>query len=85
MGTDPGELEIDHIDCDKLNNNIWNLRPLTPKANKQRLGSGITERRGRYQARVAYQAKRFYLGTFDTQDEAREAQSAFIRDRQNAG
>lgn len=40
MGEDPGEMEIDHIDRDKNNNTIENLRCVTPSENgRNRVGT----------------------------------------------
>jgi hypothetical protein len=33
FGVDPAELDVDHIDDDPTNNNIWNLQLLTRKDN----------------------------------------------------
>jgi hypothetical protein len=45
-GVDPGELQIDHIDRDKLNNRISNLRTVTHRENHQNRAIGASGIRG---------------------------------------
>lgn len=71
--------QIDHIDGDKANNRITNLREADPSQNcaNRKLHSnnrhgmkGVTPSYGRWTARVAFRGKRHHIGTFDTQQEA---------------
>lgn len=82
-GEDPGCLEVDHVDGDKGNNAIANLRLATRHQNTQnsrvqknnRSGAkGVCWHRasGKYAAQVDAYGKRIYLGLFDTADEAAE-------------
>ena len=67
---------IDHKDRNSLNNNIDNLRLVTPKGNQEnQLGKGysINARGKRYRARVVVDGKPIYLGNFDTKEEAHMA------------
>jgi len=75
--------EIDHIDNDKLNNRIENLRecsrennmrnqPLIRKNNSSGYkGVGVVN--GRYKARIGANNKLHYMGTFNTAIEAAKA------------
>jgi hypothetical protein len=70
--------EIDHIDRDKLNNQIENLRLVTCRQNMQNRALGSTgirgvswnKRIGRYQARVTVKGVIKSLGYFDCPHEA---------------
>ena len=83
---------LDHINGDKLDNRIENLRPCTNEQNQQnagRLQSNTTGVKGvdwqharkRYRARIHVERKRVTLGYFDTLEEAataiKEARSAY--------
>lgn len=72
---------IDHIDGDRLNNRIENLRESTPQQNsfnsRPRAGSsskykGISydKRRRKWRARIVISGKEIYLGRFETELEA---------------
>jgi hypothetical protein len=76
--------EIDHIDGDGLNNRISNLRAVTRAGNARnhprRLdnASGVTgvswdRDRGNWQAQIWVGGKAFYVGRFDTIDDAARA------------
>ncbi len=75
----PGET-IDHINGDKLDNRIINLRSATYTENNQnklwhRKGKlpGVTKRRGKYEASIKYKGDQYYLGLFSTEREANKA------------
>lgn len=65
---------IDHIDRNPSNNNISNLRIVTPRQNsKNNTCKGYTIRYGKYRVRIRVDYKLINIGTFDTEKEAREA------------
>ena len=78
-GTWP-ETSLDHIDHDKRNNRIENLRLAPAAINQQNLSqyrnntSGRTGVEqvvsGRFRARIGYKNRRICLGTYDTLEEA---------------
>ena len=69
--------EIDHIDNDKSNNNIENLRVVNHSENQQNIHStkGYTwiKRDNKYRAQIKVNKKHHYLGLYETEEEAREA------------
>lgn len=74
---------IDHIDLDPANNRWSNLRPATHSLNGANVRSrrngrkGVTLRAtGRYQAQIKRGGKSYYLGVFDTEEEAASAYAA---------
>ena len=67
---------IDHIDRDKLNNNIENLRVVTHQENlwnQNSKGYCFHKASGKYQARIQVDRKEKHLGLFVSEDEARQA------------
>ena len=72
------ELQVDHIDGDKLNNNINNLRMVTLNENifnnlhfvKGYFYNKLTKK---YHSEINAYGKKYLLGSFDTEEEAREA------------
>ena len=77
--------EIDHKDGNRKNNKFDNLRDVSATENQQNrrqapitnrstgiLGVTVTPNRKRYRAQI-YSEKKYYLGTFDSVDEARNA------------
>lgn len=73
---------IDHINGNKLDNRIVNLRPATrsqnmmnrPKQKNNLSGmKGVSLRRGLWRARITVQRKEHFLGWFKTKEEAFEA------------
>ncbi len=83
---------IDHIDGDRLNYAIANLRPCTPSENmanslylgkplpKSGLRNVVLLPSGRFGAKVSQGGMSHWLGTFDTADEAKQAVEAFKRE-----
>ena len=78
------EDEVDHEDRNGLNNRWQNLRPCTGTQNQgnRKLnannttglkGVGYDRRRKRFTAKIAVDRKRFFLGYFDTAEEAHAA------------
>jgi len=69
-------LHIDHIDRDKLNNNIENLRLVTRQENyfnTDAKGYYFNKARNKFQAYIGINGKLIHLGYFDTEEEARNA------------
>ena len=67
---------IDHIDRNKLNNNIENLRVVTNQQNQWNTNSkgfAFHKATGKYEARIMVDGKRKHLGLFETEYEARNA------------
>jgi hypothetical protein len=81
-GSWPSE-DIDHIDGNKSNNKLENLRAGTDSQNMQNLKKahadnisgflGVERKRHRWMARIMVSGKRLTLGTFDTPEEAHAA------------
>jgi HNH endonuclease/AP2 domain len=75
MGSN-GDLVIDHIDFDPLNNQKCNLRFVTRSENNARRKDArgyILDSSGKYRAQIHFGGKQIYLGLFDTEEEARQA------------
>lgn len=76
---------IDHINGNRSDNRISNLRDATFKTNAENrrraragsasklMGAQWHEQRGKWQASITSNGKRFHLGLFETQEEAHEA------------
>ena len=67
---------IDHIDRDKLNNNIENLRVVTNQQNQWNTNSkgfAFHKATGKYEARIMVDGKRKHLGYFTTAEAARDS------------
>lgn len=74
--SDPGPLQVDHIDGNRNNNDPANLRLVTNRANNQnktnhsRHGIGVKTMGSKFQARIRVKGKLIHLGTFSTVEEA---------------
>jgi len=69
-------LHIDHIDRDKLNNNIENLRLVTIQENqwnREAKGYYFNKRENKFRAYISLNGKNIHLGYFNTAEEARAA------------
>lgn len=68
---------IDHIDGNKLNNNLENLRIVTNQQNNfnRPTAKGIwyDKTRNKFKPHLELNGKSIYLGRFDTEEEARQA------------
>jgi len=83
------ESDIDHINCNRSDNRVENLRLATKKQNQgnkckkagKTLPKGVQHvaRTGRYQAFIQSDRKSCNLGTFDTPDDASRAYAAAAR------
>ena len=74
LDIDNPKQQIDHIDRNKLNNNMNNLRIVTSQENMfNRNAKGYNKKGKKYQANIKINNKTIYLGTFDTEEEARNA------------
>jgi hypothetical protein len=80
------KFQIDHIDGDKMNNRLENLREATNTENQWNRhqarkdnqstgiqGVGIHQKTKKYIARISANGKRIFLGLFDTAERAHEA------------
>jgi hypothetical protein len=68
---------IDHIDGDRQNNNIENLRVVTNQENhwnrKNAKGYTWSKRDNKWESKITLNAKHIYLGIFDNEEDARNA------------
>jgi len=78
----PKEMEIDHINQNRLDNRIENLRIVSRQENMKNKKkyknnttgySGVTFRKGRYEVRISVKGNRIHLGVFKDFDDAVEA------------
>ena len=85
---DPGPLQIDHIDRDKKNNKISNLRLVTHQQNQFNVGTrsnstsgvtGVCWHKGsrKWQAYGKLDKNKQYLGLFNSKDDAIAARAAW--------
>ncbi len=78
----PEGMQIDHINGDKLDNRIENLRLVTTRRNQQNqkkhragqlVGCYFNKSKGEYQAQIKIGGKLIYLGLYKTEQEAHKA------------
>ena len=69
--------EVDHIDGDRTNNNVKNLRWVTSSENKHNMrtakGYGWHKQFNKWLAQIMVNKKMHYLGYYPSEDEARQA------------
>ena len=81
FGEKPEGYQTDHINSIKTDNRVENLQYITPQQNYQKRKTmngrnikGYTlKKNGTYEAQIAIDNKSFYLGSFHTEEEARQA------------
>ena len=67
----PEKIELDHIDRNRTNNSIENLRLATRKENERnKVKKGYRFEAGKWRAKIKVNGKQKHLGMFDTEDEA---------------
>jgi len=66
---------VDHIDGNKHNNHVSNLRWANRSENaaNQRLSKGYYKSKNKYMARIHMNGKSYHIGTYDTAEEAQQA------------
>jgi len=69
------DLVVDHIDHNKINNNVNNLRVVSQQQNQFNRSNvkGYGKEKGKWRAKIAYNDKNYHLGYYKTEEEAREA------------
>jgi hypothetical protein len=81
QGDIPEGLVIDHIDGNRINNNIDNLRVVTIRQNSHNqdihrngrlFGCSFVKDRNKWRARIRINGKKISLGSYDTEQEAHE-------------
>jgi len=84
-----GELDIDHINLDKLDNrrknlriclhveNTWNRRKYNIESSSKYMG--LRRRNGNWDARIKVKNKQFHIGTFTKEEAAASAYNYFAR------
>lgn len=75
-GIDPGDMDIDHIDRNRMNNRIDNLRLVNQQQNKSNTeGKGYCFRKksNKWSSQICVNYKDIHLGLFDTRELARDA------------
>ncbi len=84
-GTIPAGLVIDHIDGNKLNNKIGNLRAITQYQNclntRNVKGYSYNKASDTWHVRLRINGKQVHLGSFNTESEAHEAATLAIKIR----
>lgn len=74
-----GDLVVDHINGNTLDNRKSNLRIVTPTENKQNVNPvGIYKRSGKWAASFQRDNQQHWVGTFNTAEEARQARKDAI-------
>jgi len=81
LGEKPQGCQTDHINSIRTDNRVENLQYITPQQNIQKrktingrnMKGYSLNKNGTYEARINVDNKKFYLGSYDTEEEARKA------------
>jgi len=80
LGEKPHGYQTDHINSIRTDNRLENLQYITQQQNTQKRKTmngrnvkGYTLKNGKYVAKITVDYKKFYLGSYDTEEEARQA------------
>ena len=74
LDIDNPKQQIDHIDRNRQNNNMNNLRIVSHQENQfNKVSNGYTIRGNKYQVRIKLNHQETHIGTFDTKEEAHQA------------
>ena len=77
LNIDDTKQHIDHIDVNRQNNNLENLRIVTQQQNNwnrtKAKGYCFNKIANKFQVRIMKDGKAIYLGLFETEEEARQA------------
>lgn len=80
-GPVPKGMQIDHINRDKTDNRIENLRVVSPRdnqLNRKDNSPGFRKHRNKWQAFLTYYDRFVYMGVFNTKEEAQDAYNEFF-------
>ena len=85
------EMTVDHIDGNKTNNNYLNLRLMSSIENvrihfvnkNKKIGVCYNKNMRKYQARIAVNKKRYFLGYFDLEEDAINAYQDAFKEKYN--
>ena len=72
-GVDPGNYLVDHIDGDRSNNRLSNLRLVNSQKNNRHRNSIICSPNGKWTALLNHKGRQVILGSFGSKQEARDA------------
>ena len=81
LGEKPLGYQTDHINSIRVDNRVENLQYITPQQNNQKrktINGRIVKgyyltKYGTYEAQITVDCKKIYLGSYDTEEEARQA------------
>ncbi len=75
-GPIPRGLQIDHINRDRSDNRLENLRLVTPQVNQRNRGAkgySWDKQKGKWKARAVHNGKCVHIGHFEEEEKARKA------------